>query len=393
MSPPQVIVASAHPYMPEMRLGTSYLAEALANRGWDVLYLDQPTSLLHLVHPRSSGIARRKLRSAAETARGREQVFATPAGGSVRLLSVAAWWPHVNVPVFRNAFILDRWWRHTYPSITRYVAASGFSDARALLFDSPYFHSLGGALGVPTVYRYADRIQCFPEVTPALVEKQQEVFRDAALVVHTSKALLDDLGGREGKTLYLPNGVDIDRFYGSWDEPEELRGIAGPRIIYAGTIGPWFDWTALLAAAQASPDLQFVLLGKVTTDLPQALPGNVHLLGAVPFARIPSFLANCQAGIIPFDVSAMPELVNAINPLKLYEYCAAGLPVVSYASAEIEAAAGHVRLYRTPGEFAEGVKAVLAEETAPAREARRAWADGTSWRRRGEELERAILAL
>ena len=393
MSPPQVIVASAHPYMPEMRLGTSYLAEALANRGWDVLYLDQPTSLLHLLHPRSSDIARKKLGSAVDTARGRERVFATPAGGSVRLLSVAAWWPHVNVPVFRNAFILDRWWRYTYPSITRYVAASGFSDARALLFDSPYFHSLGSALGVPAVYRYADRIQCFPEVTPALVDKQQEVFRDAALVVHTSKALLDDLGGREGKTLYLPNGVDIDRFYGSWDEPPELQGIARPRIIYAGTIGPWFDWAALGAAAQASPDLQFVLLGKVTADLPPSLPGNVHLIGAVPFPRIPSFLAHCDAGVIPFDVSAMPELVNAINPLKLYEYCAAGLPVVSYVSAEIEAAAEHVRLYRTPGEFAEGVKAVLAEETASAREARRAWADGTSWRRRGEELERAILAL
>lgn len=393
MSPQQVIVASAHPYLPAMRLGTSYLAEALARRGWDVLYLDQPTSLLHLLHPRSKTVARRKLRAAIAAARGEREEFEMPGGGRVRVLQLAACWPHVNVPLFRGSFILDHWWRATFPSVAGQLGRLGFAQPRAMLFDSPYFHSLAQGLGLPAIYRYADRIQCFPEVTPALVARQQDVFRRADLVVHTSKALLDDLEGRPGPTLYLPNGVDLRPYVEPWSEPPELRSIPRPRVIYSGTIGAWFDWPALRLAADRSPDLQFVLLGKVTGERPTGLAPNIHLVGEVPFGRVPAFLSHCQVGVIPFDAGAMPELVSAINPLKLYEYCAAGMPVVSYASAEIEVAGDHVRNYRTPAEFADGVREVLATDNEAVSVARRDWARTMSWDRRGEDLERAILGI
>lgn len=54
MTAKQIIIASTHPFMADMRLGTSYLAEALCKLGWNVLYIEQPTSPLHLVHPPGS---------------------------------------------------------------------------------------------------------------------------------------------------------------------------------------------------------------------------------------------------------------------------------------------------------------------------------------------------
>jgi glycosyltransferase involved in cell wall biosynthesis len=391
MSSQQIIVASAHPYLPAMRLGTSYLAEALARRGWDVLFLDQPTSMLHLLHPKSRAMARQKFRRAMGGFHGAQEAIAMSGGGSVRELRLAAWWPHVNVPFFRSEFVLDHWWRATFPSLSRQIERHGFKGARVMLFDSPYFHSMARGLGLASIYRYADRIQCFPEVTPAMIVRQQTVFREAALVLHTSKALLEDMGGRSGPNLYLPNGVDIRPYQHDWPEPAELRAIPRPRVIYAGTIGAWFDWAALKLAAEYHTALQFVLLGKATCAIPRNLPANIHLLGEVPFSRVPSFLNHCDEGIIPFDAEGMPELVDAINPLKLYEYCAAGLPVVSYASAEIEPAENHVALYRTRDEFAHRVGQVLADDNPAKRMGRKAWAQDMSWDRRGEDLERAIL--
>ncbi|NKB78730.1 hypothetical protein HED49_05435 [Ochrobactrum daejeonense] len=44
MTEKQIIVASTHPFMADMRLGTAYLADALCKRGWHVVYIEQPTS-------------------------------------------------------------------------------------------------------------------------------------------------------------------------------------------------------------------------------------------------------------------------------------------------------------------------------------------------------------
>jgi glycosyltransferase involved in cell wall biosynthesis len=76
-----------------------------------------------------------------------------------------------------------------------------------------------------------------------------------------------------------------------------------------------------------------VIVGKATTDVSmlERLP-NVHLMGRQPYASLPAY---CKA----FDVSLNPFRINELtlnaNPLKVREYLAAGLPVVSTAVPEV----------------------------------------------------------
>jgi glycosyltransferase involved in cell wall biosynthesis len=76
------------------------------------------------------------------------------------------------------------------------------------------------------------------------------------------------------------------------------------------------------------PDLHVVVVGPQRHANFRAFP-NLHRLGMRSREDVPGYLQHCDVGLIPFDVVGHRDLVASINPLKLYEYMAAGLPVVS----------------------------------------------------------------
>lgn len=390
MTEKQIIIASTHPFMADMRFGTSYLAEALCELGWNILYIEQPTSPLHLVHPRSGKRARQKALNAVRTFAGNAQTFRF-GDGNLTLAQTIVPWPHVNMPLLRGEHMLNFWWRYTFPRLSGVFKRSGLMHPQAFLTDSPYFYSLAQNLRLPVIYRHADRIQYFSEVTPALLAKQQVALQSSDIVLYTSRAMQADLQYRTKLTYYLPNGVNTAVFGKPRNEPPELIDIPKPRIIYSGTLGPWLDVSAIRAAAVALPNMQFVLLGKSSIELP-SLAGisNVHFLGTVPHYRVPEFLQHSQVGIIPFDIINHPDLVRAVNPLKLYEYCATGLPVVSYISEETKKAGELIDYYRDPDELITSIRAALARDDAANR---KDWAYEMSWSNRAVELQDLIFDL
>lgn len=385
MARKKIIFASAHRYMSTIRLGTSYLAEALAKRDWDVLFLEQPTSPFHYLHPKSR---------AGAAAKTRGVLGARTGGGDagVDVLNVATFLPHVNFPGFRVSLTLENWWRATFPSVTREIARRGFAEANAFFFDSPIFFPLAKATSLRSVYRYADRLSKFTEITPAMLRLQEQVFRQADLVVHTAKALKADFALRTGPSLYLPNGVDMDAYEAVGPEPVELSYVPRPRVVYSGAVERWFDSELVIEAARRMKDVHFVLVGRVSSGRHASLADqpNIILLGQKPFLSIPGLLAHCQAAIIPFDWAGMPELVGAINPLKLYEYCAAGLPVVGYPSEEIATLGAPVSTFDTVDSFVEALRRELSDDGPVKKEKRRRFAAASSWDRRAKELERTL---
>ena len=71
----------------------------------------------------------------------------------------------------------------------------------------------------------------------------------------------------------------------------------------------------------------YVLIGDAKAPL-ETLRGvpNVFHLGRRPYDSLPDFCRGFQAAIVPFRQTA---LTRSVNPIKLREYAAAGLPVVS----------------------------------------------------------------
>lgn len=233
----------------------------------------------------------------------------------------------------------------------------------------------------------SDRYSAFAEADGDwIAELERDLLAHADVSVYASNVLLDEERDLSRRAVFLDHGVDLDRF-----QPDELAehprlaGIARPRIGFFGTFDDYtVDRNLLVKLAEALPEAQLVLVGPTNSDLDSlvALP-NVHWLGACPVEDVPSYG-------VGFDVALMPWLSNDwiehCNPIKLKEYLALGLPVVSTAFPEVQRYRHVVAVADSADEFIGLVRAAVAGDTAGTETSRRAAVAEDTWSRRAGEL-------
>lgn len=94
----------------------------------------------------------------------------------------------------------------------------------------------------------------------------------------------------------------------------------------------WFDWESLAEIARRTPEYRYEIIGHLgpsTVDIPE----NIHLLGPKLHAEICEIARSWSVGIIPFRVG---PLSDGVDPIKIYEYFALQLPVVSFRMPQID---------------------------------------------------------
>jgi glycosyltransferase involved in cell wall biosynthesis len=232
------------------------------------------------------------------------------------------------------------------------------------------------------VYDCLDRYEDFyPEgsdLRALLLEREKELMDRADFVFASSRLLVEDKS-RIRPTHYLPHGVDVDRFeQGSRTVPDDMIGMRRPIVGFVGAIEAWLDLDWVKSAAQAMPDVSFVMIGDVRRDLEglDRAP-NVHLPGYRPYDDVPSYTASFDVCMIPFLIN---RLTAAVNPVKVLEYFALGKPVVSSYMPELERYAPSISLVRTGGEFVAAIRTLLAADNPDAPAERKRIARSHSWR-------------
>jgi glycosyltransferase involved in cell wall biosynthesis len=158
------------------------------------------------------------------------------------------------------------------------------------------------------------------------------------------------------------HGVDHRHFRRALDAdtivPDDLARLPRPILGFFGLIAEWVDLDLIAHLAARFPKGSVVLLGKATVDLSGlARFPNIHLFGRKPYADLPAYGKGFDVALMPFVVN---ELTLNANPLKVREYLAAGLPVVSTPIPEVEAL-GLCRIASGPEAFASEVESALAD--------------------------------
>ncbi len=111
------------------------------------------------------------------------------------------------------------------------------------------------------------------------------------------------------------------------DFPEELKTINPPLIGYIGHYHPSFDFDLVSYLAEKRPHWSFVLVGNLEGQKERFnSQSNVHFLGPRRHEELPNYLKRFHVCIIPYLVN---EHTQTVFPTKLFEYLAAGKPVVS----------------------------------------------------------------
>jgi glycosyltransferase involved in cell wall biosynthesis len=193
------------------------------------------------------------------------------------------------------------------------------------------------------------------------------------------------------KAFLVPNGADIRQF--TQEDifiPEDMKRLKETYryvIGFSGALESWIDFNLIKEMAQERPDWAFALIGPEHCDTSgvKSIP-NVHFLGAKKYPELVNYVKNFDAGIIPFEVR---DMTNSANPIKMYEYLSAGIPVVAAPIRECVALAPYVR---TAGTGEESV--IKIEEAIKASESEKAnylkIATENSWTKRVEQIVRIL---
>jgi GT2 family glycosyltransferase/glycosyltransferase involved in cell wall biosynthesis len=234
----------------------------------------------------------------------------------------------------------------------------------------------------PVVYDCLDEHTGWNQAGAATLRAWEESLASAAdLVLGSAAALVERLSAFRDDVVLVPNGCDVDHFAPAREPNGVLRPpLSGPIVGYYGAVSAgWFDTGLLLAVARSRPDWNMVVIGPVDSETQALLDGsqNILQLGEVPYAELPRYCADFDVGIIPFLVN---DLTAATDPVKLYEYFAAGKPVVTTPLPELYPLQGPLLVADTPSAFERAVDSFLREPGNGDR--RRAIAREASWSNR-----------
>ena len=226
--------------------------------------------------------------------------------------------------------------------------------------------------------------RAFERVADVYREAYARVGASGRAVCAVSGTLLERIRPR-GPSAVVPNGVEP----GEWAElpppPGWVEQLPRPRILYLGGLDDRIDHERLLAVAAAYSEGSVVVVGHALDDgrlQPLRHAENVHIHPHVPRPGIPGVLAAADACVIPHRRTPLTE---AMSPLKLYEYLAAGRPVVASDLPPIRNVDERVLVVPDGGDFTAGVAEAL--RMGPATEAeRRRFVDANSWRSRHERV-------
>ncbi|MEU0480881.1 glycosyltransferase [Streptosporangium sp. NPDC006013] len=239
------------------------------------------------------------------------------------------------------------------------------------------------------VFNRSDRHSSFPESDrPTIEALERGLLERSDHVLYVSTALMDEERRMTGDRAYfLDHGVDTGHFRRrpESEQPADIRAIPGPRVGFFGALDDYLvDFDLLERIARELPDVSLVLIGDATVPMERLTRHpNVHWLGFRPYETIPGYGSG-------FDVAIMPWLDNPwikhSNPIKLKEYLALGLPVVSTDFQELVNYADRVRIAASGDLFLDAVRATLREGGPRPADDLRESVLGASWSSRAAQL-------
>lgn len=371
----------------------------------------EPRPLLYLAPNRWDGPRQRTQHLASGLARSRPVVFVEPAAYTLPGLFRRRWAGQPSAPLLgRVTRVSDALLVYSppatvpgnlhLPSLNALVHALAWRGLRRRL---PDLAGVGPdvVVGWPPAWELARRLRprrliydcldLFPSFATGrrrrlLAATEDALARAASAVVVTSRDLERRWSGRHRHVVRIPNGVDLDMFTPSATPPAvppDLAALPRPRLGYIGTVGRWLDLPLLEHVALKRPRCGVAVVGPLEPGIARpAGPPNLRLLGERPYLSLPAYLAGMDVLLIPFRVM---DLTAAVNPVKLYEYCATGKPIVATPIEEVVAERSLCHLGEGPESFLRAVDAALSEAERgdpPRTAARQALARASAWERR-----------
>ena len=224
---------------------------------------------------------------------------------------------------------------------------------------------LAGKLGEEKlIYYCVDEYTAFTGAASGLKEIEEDLFRKSDLVVVSAEKLFESKKKFNDNTHIIRHGTDWRHFRKALDDeteiPAEIKDLPKPVIGFHGLLADWVDFELIKKTAGHFKNGSVVLIGKIAVDAERKIKildgiSNIYFLGRKPYLELPAFCKGFDVALNPFAIN---ELTLAANPLKVREYLAAGLQVVSTDIPEVRILK-HCLIGENHADFIEKIEYVL----------------------------------
>ena len=239
------------------------------------------------------------------------------------------------IPAYGNEAVRKFNRRFLLSQVKKAMRKLEFKNPLNMVFN-PAAGLLAGKLGeTELIYYCVDEYTAFTGAAKGLRQIEEDLFRKADLVIVSAEKLLKSKKDFNENTFIIRHGTDWKHFRTALDEetkiPDEIVDLPKPIIGFHGLLADWVDYELIKRTAEYFKNGSVILIGKIAVDAEKKIKildnvPNIHFLGRKPYEELPSFCKGFDVALNPFAIN---ELTLAANPLKVREYLAAGLMVVS----------------------------------------------------------------
>lgn len=259
--------------------------------------------------------------------------------------------------------------------------------------------------GYPTYFKYLPQdysgkviYDCMDWHSTMIQDKQQQAEivnlekqlcdRADIIIVSSNKLkehiteLLDEKS-KPNKVFLVRNGISNPKCYGV----EKAKIRQKNKLCYVGTIEKWLDFRILEKSVSEIDNIEYHLLGPCMTDIPSSK--KICYDGVVEHNHLYKAIEKFDCLIMPFKLN---DTIEAVDPVKLYEYISWGKCIISIYYTEIERFKEYVYFYRDESEYVELIQKLIKKGFPPKYNERQQqeFIKSNTWKNRSDEIQ-AIL--
>ncbi|CAN1498112.1 RfaG Glycosyltransferase [Burkholderiaceae bacterium] len=254
--------------------------------------------------------------------------------------------PHVRIPI-----IGILWARYQFAKQFKHLLQGNAFDV--ILLYSVFINGtntidLAKQFGVPVIYRLLDayhRLRKNPLQSWILRSGEKKIYRKATALLATNfrmqRYVKELVASNHAPCTILDHGVDTEHFRSLPPNQDLLRALGIPDnaivSVFLGTTYSFSQLEALITQMETIrakvPHFALLIVGAGPSDtaIQEAIVANhaqhcVFTCGMIDYAQLPAYLSLAAIALCPFTIN---EITREIIPIKILQYLASGLPVIS----------------------------------------------------------------
>jgi glycosyltransferase involved in cell wall biosynthesis len=242
----------------------------------------------------------------------------------------------------------------------------------------------------PVIYYCYDNMDATEWASKHGAWLEKEFMQQVNAIIFSSEAL------KANKAFAVPahvvnNGVDLRIFNQLSSSETRYAGKEPKRITgYTGSIDERINFDLLEKVISDNPQMDFHFIGRVMTAKADRLKNfsNVQFFGAQKPTDMAVLMSRFDAGIIPFVKN---DFTRNIYPMKVNEYLALGIPVISTGFAQLNDLAGYMEIADDAKTFSAKLNESIKLNSEQKINARKTKAYSNSWEHKASEFEHILM--